>query len=206
MNVLIENLVVGSFAANCYVLQCESTKKGIVIDPGDESERILSKIKQMDMTVEKIVLTHGHPDHCAGVKGVKAVTDASVMMHAGDIKIVNDHLLRGMLGINDNYVIKVDELLEHDQKIEVGSITLSVISTPGHSPGSICLKGDGVIFTGDLLFAGGIGRSDLPGGSTEEIARSLRMIMRLDPDIKVYPGHGPVTTIGAESRGNIYLC
>lgn len=202
---LVEKMAVGPFAANCYFLQCEITKKGVVIDPGDEDLRILAKIREMGVEVLKIILTHGHPDHCAGAQALQEATGASLAMHKDDIDIANNELFRTMLGISKKYEIKPDELLEEGQKINVGSVELTVLNTPGHSPGSICLETSDALFSGDLLFAGGIGRSDLPGGNPKTLEESLRRIMQLDSGLKVYPGHGPVTSIGAESRGNIFL-
>lgn len=202
---LLEKLVVGSFGANCYLLGCEDSAKGVVIDPGDEVERILEKIRQMEINVGKIILTHGHPDHIAGANPLKEATGAKVMMNPLDTEIANSRILNMMLGIKNDLRFEPDEQLLDGQQIVVGSIRLEVVQTPGHSQGSVCLAGDGCIFTGDLLFAGGIGRCDLPGGDETQMAESLRKIIRLDEDIKVYPGHGPSTTIGAESRGNMYL-
>lgn len=202
---LIEKLVVGSFGANCYLLGCEKSSKGIVIDPGDEVERVQQKIRQMEIDVEKIILTHGHPDHISAATALKEATGAVVMMHPDDTEVANNRILNMMLGIKTGSRFEPDEHLFDGQKIEVGGVILEVIHTPGHSRGSVCLVAEGVVFTGDLLFAGGIGRCDLPGGDEEKMAESLKKIVQLDEDVKVYPGHGPSTTIGAESRGNIYL-
>jgi len=202
---LLEKLVVGSFGANCYLLGCENSSSGVVIDPGDEVERILQKIREMEINVKKIILTHGHPDHIAGANALKEATGATVMMNPLDTEIANSRILNMMLGIKNDSRFEPDEELLDGQKIVTGDICLEVLHTPGHSRGSVCLVGDGYIFTGDLLFAGGIGRCDLPGGDESQMAESLRKIIKLDEDIKVYPGHGPSTTIRAESRGNMYF-
>ncbi|MDD4230466.1 MAG: MBL fold metallo-hydrolase [Dehalococcoidales bacterium] len=202
---LVESLVVGTFEVNCYLLACPETKKGIVIDPGDEVQRILEKIGQMNINIEKIILTHGHPDHSSGANALKEATGAPIMMHKSDVATANDRLLRMLLGMPEGTKIEPDGLIDEGDKISVGSIELEVLHTPGHSRGSICLSGDGVLFSGDLLFAGGIGRCDLPGGNEKQMIESLKKVTQMDPEIIVYPGHGPFTTIEAESRGNNYL-
>jgi len=208
--VILKKLVVGPFAANCYIVGSELTKEGVIIDPGDEARHILKKVKDLQLDIKVIVLTHGHIDHVGGVKEVKEATGAEVAIHTDDAKSVSgqEGRLISMLvsGLSYPAPSSPDRLLNGGDSIDIGDLNFLVLHTPGHTPGGICLLGNGVVFTGDTLFNYGVGRTDLPGGSHSQLMNSLHTKLMVLPDETiVYPGHGPETTIGAERRGNPYL-
>ena len=205
---ILRKLEVGPFAANCYVVGDEKSKQGMVIDPGDEAERILKVIKDSGLDIKIIALTHGHIDHTAALREVVEATDAKIAIHQDDVKTYDNKLVSIFLGIQHKSLPPPDRLLKDGDVISVGKLDFSVIHTPGHTRGSICLLGKGVLFSGDTLFQCGIGRSDVPasGGDQQQLLESInKRLMVLDNDIEVYPGHGPETTIGAERRGNPFL-
>ncbi|MBN1369122.1 MAG: MBL fold metallo-hydrolase [Dehalococcoidaceae bacterium] len=202
---IIDCLSLGAFESNCYIVADEAGGKCMVIDPGAEENVILKRIEELGLTVECIVLTHGHPDHVMAAPGLKTATGARLMMHPGDQELLNNKMLNLMLGLKSRGDVVVDELLAGGRVIQAAGNTFTVMHTPGHSEGSICLVSGDVLFSGDLLFAGGIGRYDLPGGDETKIIHSLGMLLEMDDNIKVYPGHGPQTSIGAERRGNFYI-
>jgi hydroxyacylglutathione hydrolase len=203
---IIRRLEVGPFAANCYIVGTNG--EGMIIDPGDEAKRILDEVKELGLDIKIIALTHGHIDHIGALKEVKEATGAQVAIHAGDVNVLKDRFLSVFLGIRHRSPPDPDRLLNDGDVISVGELEFTVIHTPGHSKGSICLLGGGVLFSGDTLFNCGVGRSDLPGsgGNHEQLIDSInKRLLVLDDDIRVYPGHGPETTIGAERRGNPFL-
>ena len=205
---ILERLEVGPFATNCYIVGSEDSKEGIVVDPGDEAGRILKEVRDSGLEIKTIVLTHGHSDHTAALKEVKEATAAPIAIHADDVGTMKQKLLGIFMGAGFKSPPSPDRLLNDGDIISISGLELKVIHTPGHSRGSICLLGDGALFSGDTLFSGGIGRSDLPGsgGNHRQLIESIKdRLLVLDDDIKVYPGHGPSTTIGAERRGNPYL-
>jgi len=208
--VILKKLVVGPFAANCYIIGSELTKEGVIIDPGDEARQTLKKVKDLQLDIKVIVLTHGHIDHIGGVKEVKEATGAEVAIHTDDAKSISgqEGRLISMLvsGLSYPAPPSPDRLLNGGDSIDIGDLNFLVLHTPGHTPGGICLLGNGVVFTGDTLFKYGVGRTDLPGGSYSQLMNSLHTKLMVLPDETiVYPGHGPETTIGVERRGNPYL-
>jgi len=204
--VIIEKLVVGPFAANCYIVGSPSNREGMIIDPGDEAKRILDKVKELGLDIKLILLTHGHIDHTGALKEVREATGAEVAVHADDAKSLKGQSLGKLLGLSYPTPPPPDRLLKDGDSIDIGDLHFLVLHTPGHTPGGICLLGEGVVFSGDTLFNYGIGRTDLPGGSYNQIVNSLRTkLMTLPDDAIVYPGHGPETTIGAERAGNPFL-
>ena len=207
---ILKKLVVGPFAANCYIIGSELTKEGVIIDPGDEARQILKKVKDLQLDIKFIVLTHGHIDHIGGVKEVKEATGAEVAIHTDDAKSISgqEGWLISMLisGLSYPALSSPDRLLNGGDSIDIGDLNFLVLHTPGHTPGGICLLGNGVVFTGDTLFNYGVGRTDLPGGSHSQLMNGLHTKLMVLPDETiVYPGHGPETTIGAERGGNPYL-
>jgi len=204
--------IVGSLATNCYIIICEETRKAIIIDPGfsaEEANEILNEIVKNGFKVEKIINTHGHFDHIIGNDILKALTKAKILIHKNDASMLLDPSknLSRMLG-RDIISPKADRLVEEGEIIKVGDLELKVIHTPGHTEGSISLfcEKEKVVFTGDTLFAGSIGRTDLPGSSFEEIMHSLKeKLMNLPDETVVYPGHGGKTTIGREKGKNPFL-
>ncbi|HEX79180.1 MAG TPA: MBL fold metallo-hydrolase [Dehalococcoidia bacterium] len=203
---IIKRLEVGPFAANCYIVGDRAGGKGMIIDPGDEADKISGMARKLELDIKHIVLTHGHIDHVGALANVKEATGAAIAVHHDDEATLKDRTLSILLGIPYHTLPAIDRLLEDGDVISVGGLSFTVIHTPGHTPGGICLLGEGVVFTGDTLFQYGIGRGDFPGGSYEQLIKSIKSrLMILEDDIKVYPGHGSETTIGAERRGNPFL-
>ena len=203
---IIQTLILGPMQANCYLLECEKTHSAIVIDPGDDADQVLYLINERKLKLEIIINTHGHIDHIAANTDLKEKTTAKLYIHRADADMIinQQRNLSAFIGMPFASV-PPDRLLDDGDVINAGEMSLKVIHTPGHSPGSICLLADHVIFTGDLLFAGGIGRYDFPGSSYDLIMESLKKIMEFGDDLTVYPGHGPETTIGEERLTNPFL-
>ncbi|MCP4727740.1 MAG: MBL fold metallo-hydrolase [bacterium] len=204
---IIETLVVSPFQTNCYLAASEKTRNGVVIDPGDNVKYILNSIDKYKLNILKIINTHAHVDHVSGAAELKDKIKASFHLHKGDEQLLNALPMQAqMYGMFTKGAPVVDSYLEDGDKIEIDDIVLSVIHTPGHSPGGICLHGDGVLFSGDTLFADSIGRTDLPGGSYPQLIDSIKSrLLPLDPETVVYSGHGPSTTIGYEKKHNMFL-
>ena len=193
--------------ANCFILGCEETKKAAVIDPGDETDKILMALAQDELTVEQIINTHCHFDHAGGNKKMHDATGAPLVLHPAELPVL-DQLATSAArwGLSADPSPAPDREVNDGDTITFGNITLSVIHTPGHSPGGICLHTNGHVFVGDTLFAGSIGRTDFPGGSHETLLASIReKLFQLDDDVRVYTGHGPETTIGTEKRTNPFV-
>ncbi|MGB2876669.1 MAG: MBL fold metallo-hydrolase [Dehalococcoidales bacterium] len=206
--VIIKLLVVGPLASNCYIVGDEATREGLIIDPADEAGNIMQSVAELGLTTKLIVLTHGHCDHIAGLKEVKEATGAKIAVHSGDAEYHGQQALAMALafGLYCPTPPPPDRLLKNGDGIDIGGLHFEVIHTPGHSPGGICLFGNGVLFSGDTLFNYGIGRYDLPGGDYAQLMNSLQVsLMALPDETVVYPGHGPKTTIGAERRSNPFL-
>ncbi len=203
---ILKNLVVGPLATNCYIVGSESNKEGMIIDPGDEAEAVLKNVKDLELDIKSIVLTHGHIDHIGALKEVKEATGAEVVIHADDAQALQQNSVGAMFGVSYPTPLPPDRLLQDGDSVDISNLHFSVLHTPGHSPGGICLLGQGVVFSGDTLFNCGIGRTDLPGGSYSQLMDSIHTkLMVLPDDTAVYPGHGPETTIGTERQGNPFL-
>jgi hydroxyacylglutathione hydrolase len=204
---LIEVFEVGPYMSNCYLVGDETAQVAMIIDPGFEPGRIWSGIRSHDFEIEKIVLTHGHLDHISAVSEMKSKTGAKILIHRGDASMLTDprENLSAFSGENIR-APEADRLLDDKEVISVGNLEFEVLHTPGHSPGGICLRSDEVVFTGDTLFAGSIGRTDFPGSDYETLMRSIReKLMILPEDTTIYPGHGPKSTIGREKRSNPFV-
>ena len=203
---ILKNLVVGPLAANCYIVGSESNKEGMIIDPGAEAEVILRKVKDLELDIKSIVLTHGHIDHIGALKEVKETTGAEVAIHTDEAQALQEKSVSTLLGLSYPTPLPADRLLKDGDSMDIGDLHFLVLHTPGHSPGCICLLGEGIIFSGDTLFNYGVGRADLPGGSYSQLVNSIHTkLMTLPDNTTVYPGHGPDTTIGAERSGNPFL-
>jgi hydroxyacylglutathione hydrolase len=199
-------MVVGRLQTNCYIIQSEDD--GIIIDPGDEPERILRFVKDLKLTPKLIVATHTHFDHVLGVERVRKDLHIPFAINKEDLEILESMQarVRQFMGFSALPPPKVDQFLRDGQLITLGQDKVRVLHTPGHSPGSISLVGQGFVFTGDALFNQSIGRTDLPGGDTDTLIRSItNRLFNLDDDTIVYPGHGPETSIGNEKMANPFV-
>ncbi len=204
---IIKKLEVGPIMANCFILGCESTKEAVVIDPGDDADRILMELAKSELKVKYLINTHGHFDHVSANKRMKEATGAQIAIHPEDEPMFNE-LSRSaqMFGLSSENSPPADILLNDGDEIIFGEITLQVIHTPGHSKGGISLYTKGHLFAGDTLFAGSIGRTDLAGGDYDTLISSIKeKLLIFDEDTIVYTGHGPETTIGNEKRMNPFL-
>jgi glyoxylase-like metal-dependent hydrolase (beta-lactamase superfamily II) len=202
--VIIKALAVGPIMANCFILGCEQTKTAVVVDPGDEADRILLELAQDQLTVKHIINTHGHFDHVGANKQVKAATGADIMIHAADAPLL-EHLSASAsaFGLACEDSPAPDRLLDEGDQVTFGELTLKVLHTPGHTPGGISLYSDGCVFVGDTLFAGSIGRTDFPGGDYDTLIASIQQkLFPLGDDVRVFTGHGPETSIGTERQYN----
>ncbi|MFC1897788.1 MBL fold metallo-hydrolase [Chloroflexota bacterium] len=203
---ILKNLVVGPFSSNCYIVGSEAGKEGMIIDPGDEADIILENVKELGLEIKSIVLTHAHIDHIGALKEVKKATGAEVAIHADDAQALQEKSISAMFGLSYPTPPLPDRLLKDGDSIDIGDLHFSVLHTPGHSPGCLCLLGEEIVFSGDTLFNFGIGRYDLPGGDHSQIMNSIHTKLMVLPDnTTVYPGHGAGTTIGTERRGNPFL-
>ena len=196
----VKMMQVGPIGTNYYILEDETAKRAAVIDPGDEADRILSILKGMDSQVDYILLTHGHYDHTTAVPELhQALPNAKIYIHQADANGAGSRLFP-LAG-------QVDDLLLYDEgdTLPLGTLTIHVLHTPGHSPGSVTLKVRDVLFTGDTLFAGDCGRTDLRGGSYEQILSSLGRLGRLEGNYHICPGHEETSTMDRERQVNRYL-
>lgn len=203
-------LAVGPLGANCYILVHPPSGEACVIDPGDEGARILQELPR-EVRVRYVIATHAHFDHVGAVAEVRKATGAPFLLHPQDMELLRQapQAAERWLGFRPTPPPEPDGLLGHGQRLQVGGLFLEVRHTPGHSPGSVSLwvEGEpGLVFTGDALFAGSIGRTDLPGGDLDQLLASIRgQLLSLPDAVVVYPGHGPTTTIGHERRTNPFL-
>jgi glyoxylase-like metal-dependent hydrolase (beta-lactamase superfamily II) len=208
MKLILECLVVPPFESNCWILGCSETEEAVVIDPGDAAG-ILQTLKTHQFTVKYLIHTHGHIDHVSATAAIQRQTGAPVLLHEADQILLDNLTLQGtMFGLTAPPAPTVDKYICEGDEINWGQHTLSVIDTPGHSPGGVCLnlEGEQILFAGDTLFQGSIGRTDLWGGDPEQLLDSIQeKLWRLDDDTIVCPGHGPRTTIGREKRENPFL-
>lgn len=204
---ILERIAVGPLAVNCYIIGCEKTRHSAVIDPGDEVERIVSAIKKNDLSLKYILLTHGHVDHVTQLATLKNKIPAEVFMHAGDLFLFENISIQAMMfGLPDPGHPQPDRFFADGEKLALGELELRVIHTPGHSPGSVTYQIKDNLFVGDLIFSGSIGRTDLPGGNYETLINSVQKKIFTFPDAtKIYPGHGPMTTVGQEKRFNPFF-
>lgn len=202
-----EKLEVGGLATNCYIVWCEKTKQAAVIDPGGDAPAILAIVRENGLTVKAIINTHGHADHIGAVNAIRQATGAPLLIHAADADLLTSSFRNLSTYIGPGITCApADQLLKEGDTVTFGTVSLTVIETPGHTPGGICLKGDGVLFSGDTLFAESIGRTDFPGGSYSQLIINIKeKLMLLPDDCKVYPGHGPDTTIGWERKMNPFI-
>lgn len=199
---------VGPLACNCYVVGDPATKEAIVIDPGDDAEILAEEIAAQELTVTAIIATHAHFDHIVGAGRLRELTGAPFHLNDEDKPLLSwmQESGRMFLGVDLPPPPEVDTSVAEGDRLTAGDVLLEVLHTPGHSPGSISLVADSAIFSGDTLFAGSIGRSDLPGGDTDQLLYAIRSkLFRLDDSLPVYPGHGPATTLEREKVSNPFV-
>ncbi len=202
---IIRSLVVGPLENNCFIIADENTKEGLVVDPGDEPDRILDLINKNSFNIKYIVCTHAHFDHVGAVPDLKKETGAKLVIHRDELEIYKSTKDQAAIwGYELDPLPEPDMFVSEGDKIEVGDLKFEILHTPGHSPGGICLYGEGILITGDTLFAGSVGRTDFYGGDMEKLKRSFRRLLSLSDKIKVLPGHGPETTIGQERTDNFF--
>jgi hydroxyacylglutathione hydrolase len=204
-----EIIPVGPLQCNCSVIGDETTREAIVIDPGDDIEDVLELIRKHNLQVKQIVITHAHIDHVGGAMKLRTATGAPILLNQ------NDYALLKMLDVQAAWIgvatpgkVEIDQSIGQADTVQAGSLTANVLHTPGHTEGSICLyfPMEQKLIAGDTLFAGSIGRTDLPGGSFEKIIHSIReKVLALPDETIVVPGHGPLTTIGEERESNPFL-
>ena len=210
---LIESCAVPPFEKNGYVVASSATGDAIVIDPGDEIEQLIAIVRRMGVTVRYIMLTHSHLDHISGCNEAKAEWEVPLVLHRDDLFLYERAVQQGIaFGIRMRPQPPIDAWFDRQSQWAFGDCAVTALHTPGHSPGQVCLQiGEGGLpavrlFVGDTLFAGSIGRTDLPGGDHETLLRSVRdVLLPLGDQCAVYPGHGPTTTIGEERRRNPFL-
>lgn len=211
----LENLVVGPLECNCIIFGCKKTAEAVVIDPGDEATRILNCLEQNGLHLKYILQTHAHVDHISAAKDLQEAAQTEVLLHRGDLLLLDSLPMQAfMFGLEIKPPPKINRFIKEDDIIIVGVYEMRVIHSPGHSPGSVCfymphsVNGDEkhILFAGDTIFYRSIGRYDLPGGSYEQLMTSIsEKLFVLPDDTIVYPGHGPMTTIGEEKQDNPFL-
>lgn len=207
---IVQVFMVGNFGTNCYVVSCEKTKDAAMIDPGfiekSEAEEVFKRIDDNALRLLFILNTHGHPDHTCGNEMAKEKYHVPLLIHENDAKMLGERgrILAKVMGLT-TLSPEADKLLHGDDELNFGNESLKVIHTPGHSPGSICLLGRRECFSGDTLFAGSIGRTDFPNSSQDDMGHSLEKLRELSDNLVVYPGHGPVTSMGAERKSNPFM-
>ncbi len=214
---VVETFAVGMLECNCTVLGCEKTGHALVIDPGDDPARILEVLRRRNLTLDAILHTHAHLDHVGATKALAEATGARILLHPADQFLYDRVELQArMFGFPVPETMPVDHHVADGEAVAAGSVQGEILHTPGHTPGSLCLRvpdttgesasAPGRLFAGDTLFLGSIGRTDLWGGDMEQILRSIReRILSLPDETIVIPGHGPATTVGAERKMNPFL-
>jgi hydroxyacylglutathione hydrolase len=205
---ILKMLTVGFIATNCYLVGSEKSRQGMVIDPGAEARSILKAVESLNLKLKYIVLTHSHFDHTGAIKAIKDATNAEFLLGAGPSKSSPGafvKLMAAMSGGSAN-IPEPDLMLNESDTLEIDDLSFRIISTPGHSQDGICLYGEGILFSGDTLFNMGVGRTDFPGCSEEQLFHSIKHKLYVLPDdTLVYPGHGPATTIGDEKANNPFV-
>lgn len=204
---ILESLETGPLQVNCYIVGCETTRKAAVIDPGGDAERILALLQQLNLELEMVINTHGHFDHVGGNKRLLEATGVELLLHEADrqlLAMAEQHA--GLYGLPTELSPQPQRLLKGGEVIRLGELQIKVLHTPGHSPGGICLLIEDHVIVGDTLFAGSIGRTDLPGGDHQQLLESIRtQLLPLPDDTVAHPGHGPATSIGREKLYNPFL-
>lgn len=206
---IFESLVVGPLGVNCFILGCETTREGIIVDAGDDAGSIIAMAERFGLIISQVISTHGHFDHVGANRAVMEHFKAPLLIHAADAPMLGRAAdVARAYGLQGDNSPEPEQFLTDGMEISFGSCRLTVLHTPGHTPGGCCLylADEKTVITGDTLFADSIGRTDLPGGSHQQLLESIRTkLFTLPDDITAYPGHGPETTIGHEKRHNPYF-
>ena len=204
---LIKSMAVGPIQANCYILGCKETMEAAVIDPGGEADRILQSLAASQLTLKYILNTHGHFDHVAANRSVKEATSAQILIHSLDAPMLDNLAASAATwGLSAENSPQPDRLLAEGETVTFGKLALRVIHTPGHTPGGVSFHCDDMVFVGDTLFAGSVGRTDFPGGDATTLKKSIQQkLFTLGDTAVVYPGHMGTTTIGQERRNNPFV-
>jgi hydroxyacylglutathione hydrolase len=216
---IVRTITVGPIQCNCVILGCEKTRSALVVDPGDEFDRIAQALKDLDLTVKAILHTHAHLDHIGATAPLALATGAPTLLHSHDLPLYQAAAAQAaFLGMDAPLTVPIDRFVQDGESVTWGVWQGEIIHTPGHSPGGVCLRvrengqtadsiaDPGVLLSGDTLFAGSIGRTDLWGGDCDQLLRSIQeRLLTLPDETIVIPGHGPRTTIGNERRGNPFL-
>ncbi|MBA4373265.1 MAG: MBL fold metallo-hydrolase [Thermodesulfovibrio sp.] len=202
----IEDLVVGPLQVNCYIAYDEESLEAMIVDPGDNAAGILKILDRLRLKPRYIVCTHGHFDHIGAVAEVKASTGAEVVLHGADLQIYEGaHDLAQLMGFSLERQPAPDIIVSAGDRLMLGETVVTIMHTPGHSPGGICLLQGDLLLSGDTIFAGSIGRTDFPGGSLQSMKQSFRRIIDLPPTTQIFPGHGPGSTIAEEREMNFFI-
>ena len=202
----VRTITVGAFQENSYLLVDESSQRAVIVDPGGEGQRLVGEIERSKATLDAIWITHAHVDHVGAIASVKERWNVPVYLHPSDRRLFEAAGRQAeVYGVPFEEPPAPDREFADGQKLTVGSIDMSVMHAPGHSPGHVVIHGNGIALVGDCLFAGSIGRTDLPMSNPQDLAESLKKIAALPPETVVYPGHGPETTIGEERISNPFL-
>lgn len=204
---IVEVFPVGSLQVNCVVLGCEVSRKAVVIDPGADLEVIEGVLRKHGLSVALILNTHGHFDHIGANAALKESTGAPLLIHQADVKLLQMASTQAAVyGLKAENSPSPDTELRGGETLQFGEQSLEVLHTPGHSPGCVCFYTEGLLVAGDTLFAGSVGRTDLPGGDHQQLLSSIQQkLVGLPAETKVLPGHGPLTTIGHELKHNPYM-
>jgi glyoxylase-like metal-dependent hydrolase (beta-lactamase superfamily II) len=205
--IVVHQMSVGPLQVNCFIVACRSSGEAAVIDPGEEGERILRLADKEGLRISKVINTHGHFDHIGANQYVVEKTGAELLIHADDLPLLqNARSHAEIYGLSVTASPEPDRLLDQGDAVQFGELSFNVLHVPGHSPGGICLAGEGHLFVGDVLFSGSIGRTDLPGGDFDALVEGVReRLFALPDETIVHPGHGPDTTIGRERRMNPFV-
>jgi len=202
---IVKSITVGPLEVNTFLIGDPGSSEALLIDPGDEPDRIIDLLRSEDLRLKQIICTHAHFDHVGAIPEIKKETGAAILIHKDEAEIYEAARdMAAFWGYDIDPLPAPDGFLEEGDSVSVGDLSFKVIHTPGHSPGGLCLYGNGVVITGDTLFAGSVGRTDFPGGDINKLKESFRRLMELPDDTEVLPGHGPRSAIGIEKRGNFF--
>jgi hydroxyacylglutathione hydrolase len=206
ITLIFEVFPAGVYQANCFLLGDENTKEGAIVDPGGNAEGILKEIDRLGLKVRYIILTHGHGDHIAAVHRVKEETGAKVLLNKKDLYLTSGATLELIPILRNMKLFDIDEFINDGDILKLGSTSINILETPGHTPGSVSLNIEDKVITGDAVFRGSIGRTDFEFASQEQLITSIKeKILTLPDETKIFPGHGPSTTVGAEKKYNPFL-